>query len=251
MTRAGRERSRSSPGSEPGKDNSGPETGEHEAAGFRPTLPRPPVGDRWIGTRELPGYRAGSLVVKLADLPGVDAEHLYCDLMLLDAQGRTEDTLSGPCRAVDRRAPLEDRSAFVRVVAELLRHAVDDERGIAPLGPVLAHIREHGVQPPRLAAAALLLDSACSEQALIASLTGVLALSLGEEEAHAVLCGVVEHLARSRGFAGDIHAVNEAGLPAQVAAVVNTLGRAHARRYLREVTDFELLPRPEMFGLFP
>lgn len=249
MTSTGREKSRSSPGAEPGADTSGPDPGDHDAAGFRPLLPRPPAGDRWIGTRELPGYRTGLLVVKLADLPGVDAEHLYCDLMLLDAQGRTDDTLSGPCRAIDRRAPLDDRSAFVRVVAELLRHAVDDERGIAPLGPVLVHIREHGIQIPKLAAAALLLDNACSEEALVASLTSVLALSLGEEEAHAVLCGVVEHLARSRGFVGDIHAVNEAGLTAQVAAVVSTLGRQHARRYLREVTDFDLLPRPEMFGL--
>ena len=33
--------------------------------------------DGWVGTRELPGYRAGPVVVKLADLPMVDAEHLY------------------------------------------------------------------------------------------------------------------------------------------------------------------------------
>jgi hypothetical protein len=249
MTRPGRHLSQHAPGAEPGPASAGRESGEHDAAGFRPALPRPPAGDRWIGTREQPGYRAGSIVVKLADLPGVDARHLYCDLLLLDAKGRTDDTLSGPCFCIDREAPLDDRSAFVRVVAELLRHAADDERGIALLGPVLAHVRSHGIEPAKLAAAALMLDAVCSEQALIDSLTGVLGLSLGEEEAHAVLCGVVEHLARSRGFDGDIHAVNEAGLPAQVAAVVRTVGRQRARRYLREVTLFELLPRAEMFGL--
>jgi hypothetical protein len=234
---------------EPGSAVVHAESGERDAVGLWPVSSRPAAADGWIGTREQPGYRAGSIVVKLADLPGVDAKHLYCDLMLLDARGRTDETLSGPCRSIDRNKPLEDRSAFVRVVSELLRHAADDERGIALLGPVLAHIREHGIGPTKLAAAAALLDNACSEQALIDSLTGVLALSLGEEEAHAVLCGVVEHLARSRGFEGDVHAVNEAGLPAQVAAVVRSLGRQQARRYLREVTDFELLPRPEMFGL--
>ena len=41
--------------------------------------------DGWLGTRELPGYRAGRVVAKLDDLPAIDPDHLYFDLLLLDA----------------------------------------------------------------------------------------------------------------------------------------------------------------------
>jgi hypothetical protein len=139
--------------------------------------------DGWVGTRELPGYRAGAVVVRLSDLPGVDATHLYFDLLLLDESGRTEETHSGPCPSLRRDQPLDQRSRFVRVVAELLRHAPDPERGLAGLGAALTFIRENGVDGPQLAAAAQRIDAGCSEPALVASLCHVLTLSFGEHDA--------------------------------------------------------------------
>ena len=35
----------------------------------------------------------------------------------------------------------------------------------------------------------------------------------------------------------------------QIEYVVRVMGKARARHYLRHVTDFALVPRPEMFGL--
>lgn len=67
----------------------------YRGAGLRYFLPDPGAEssrDGWLGTPELPGFRAGQIVVKLADLPGVDAEHLYFDLLLLDADGRIDDS---------------------------------------------------------------------------------------------------------------------------------------------------------------
>ena len=39
------------------------------------------------------------------------------------------------------------------------------------------------------------------------------------------------------------------GLESQVAYVVRTIGKTRARQYLRELTDFEMVPRAEMFGV--
>jgi len=61
--------------------------------------------DGWLGTRELPGYRAGNVVAKLADLPQVDPDHLYFDLLLLDAKGQLRDNHSGPCHALPSGLP--------------------------------------------------------------------------------------------------------------------------------------------------
>jgi hypothetical protein len=221
------------------------------------------LGDGWLGTRELPGYRAGCVVVKLDDLPEVAPDHLYFDLLLLDGSGQAQQTHSGPCQALAREEPLDERSRFVRVVAELVRHAPSDERGLTAIAPALDFIREGGIEPGRLVTAAQLLDNVCSNTAVAASLHHVLELSLGEEEARRALSDVVAKLARGSGAdfwtpataaeaAGldeHVDAINSAGLPEQVSYVVQAVGKARARRYLREATAFELVPRADMFGV--
>jgi hypothetical protein len=197
--------------------------------------------DGWIGTRELPGYRAGAVVVRLSDLPGVDAAHLYFDLLLLDESGRTEETHSGPCPCLRRDQPLDQRSRFVRVVAELLRHAPDPERGLAGLGAALTFIRENGVEGPQLAAAAQRIDAGSSEAALVASLCHVLTLSFGEQDAGASLGPVLSQVAPGVSTSGE--------LEEQVRLLVRCVGKAQARRRLREATDFELLPSPDLLGV--
>ncbi|MFT3954405.1 MAG: hypothetical protein QM722_08460 [Piscinibacter sp.] len=203
---------------------------------------RPPdAHEGWIGTRELPGYRAGAVIVRLADLPGVDPAHLYLDVLRLGDSGRTEETQSGPCRGLRRDLPLEARSRFVRVVAELLRHAPDAERGLAGLGPALAALRENGIEGGQLTLAVQQLDAACSEPALVAGLVHVLLLSLGEEDAIASLDGLLARLAPQAPLAGET-------LADRVGLLVRCVGRAQARRRLREATDFDLLPTPELLG---
>lgn len=219
-----------------------------------PTSPKRPPSDGWLGTLELPGYRAGPVVARLDELPGVDPDHLYFDLLLLDGSGRTEDYHSGACRALARRQSIDQRSRFVRLAAELVRHAAGEDRDLPALGQALTFIRERGVETERLITAAQLLDNMCSEHAVAASLQHLLELSLGAEEAALAMCDVVKDLARRVGTeTADIQrqarAINAGGLPEQVSYVVRTVGKARARHYLREVTDFELVPRPDMFGL--
>jgi hypothetical protein len=224
--------------------------------------------DGWVGTRELPGYRAGCVVVKLDDLPEVCPEHLYFDLLLLDGGGQPQQTHSGPCPALPRAEPLDQRSRFVRVVAELVRHAPCEDRGLTAIAPVLDFIREGGIAPDRLFTAAQLLDNVCGESAVVASLNQVLKLSLGEEEAQRALSDVVARLARSSGrvaaelgqgttvdlpAAPDadprVEAINDGGLSVQLSYVVRAVGKSRVRRYLREATTFDLVPRPDMFGV--
>jgi hypothetical protein len=231
-------------------------------------LPRRLPTDGWVGTRELPGYRAGCVVVKLDDLPEVDPDHLYFDLLLLDGGGRPQQTHSGPCPALARAEPLEQRSRFVRVVAELVRHAPCEDRGLTAIAPALDFIRESGIEAERLATAAQLLDNVCSERAVVASLNQVLELSLGEEEAQRALSDVVVKLVRnprqvaaapepgtpgerpaSTDEADPAEAINDGGLSVQLSYVVHAVGKARARRYLREATTFDLVPRPDMFGV--
>jgi hypothetical protein len=235
-------------------------------------LPRRLPTDGWVGTRELPGYRAGCVVVKLDDLPEVDPDHLYFDLLLLDGGGRPQQTHSGPCQALARAEPLDHRSRFVRVVAELVRHAPCEDRGLTAIAPALDFIREGGIEPERLATAVQLLDNVCTESAVVASLNQVLELSLGEEEAHRALSDVVVKLVRDSGWVSaepeqdppaaplpvpfdpsDLHervsAINDGGLAVQVSYVVHAVGKTRARRYLRDATAFELVPRPDMFGV--
>lgn len=213
-----------------------------------------PSTDGWLGTLELPGYRAGPVVARLEELPDVDPDHLYFDLLLLDAGGRTEDYHSGACRALARRQSIDQRSRFVRLAAELVRHAAGEDRDLTVLGQALSFIRERGVETERLITAAQLLDNVCSEQAVTASLHHLLELSLGADEATLVMSDVVKDLVRRTGAeAADTRRqardINAAGLAQQVSYVVRTVGKARARHYLREATDFELVPRPDMFGL--
>jgi hypothetical protein len=233
---------------------------------LRPLLPHGLPTDGWLGTRELPGYRAGNVVAKLDDLPQVDSRHLYFDLLLLDAAGRTQDNHSGPCYALSRQQSLDERSRFVRVVAELVRHAPSDARGLAAISQVLTFIRERGVEVDRLIAAAQLLDEVCSERAVAESLNHVLELSLGEEEARRTMSDVVVDLAHTSGFAPldaeapsvpgpdsdfdvRLSGINNSGLAEQVSYVVRIVGKARARHFLREATDFAMVPKPDMFGV--
>ena len=197
--------------------------------------------DGWLGTRELPGYRAGAVIVRLADLPGVDRDHLYLDVLRLGDDGQIDETVSGTCPALPRGQTLDTRSRFVRVVAELLRHASDPRGRLTGLGSAIAMLRERGVEGPQLMATAQQLDAACSEDALAASLSHMLVLSLGEDEALVTLDALLARLL-PRAQAGN-------SLHEQVGLLVRRIGRAQARRRLREATDFDLLPTAELLGL--
>jgi len=235
------------------------------SSGFGVAAP-PASSDGWIGTKELPGYRAGNIVAKLEELPAVGEHHLYFDLLLLDPVGHTEDNHSGRCYAIGHDPTLEQRSCFVRLVAELLRHASYEPHGLSPLSRALLYIREHGVGADRLGAAAQMLDDACSARTVTASLAHLLRLSLGEDDARLAMCGVVDKLAittgfdevdlshgsliaASRAFQRRINGINHGGLIQQMAYVVRMVGKGRARRYLRDATDFDMVPSPEMFGL--
>src|SRR5450631_4085147 len=118
---------------------------------LRWAAPQPPSSDCWLGTREFPGYRAGNVVARLNDfndfnaLPEVYPEHCSFHAVLLGANGQLQDSHSGPCYATARQRPPHVRSSFVRVVAELLRHAPSEKRGFSTFGQALTFIREQGV----------------------------------------------------------------------------------------------------------
>lgn len=225
---------------------------------------RPLPTDGWVGPPELPGYRAGNVVARLADLPSVYPDHLYFHLLLLDDVGRLQDDHSGPCYALPRRQPADERSRFVRVVAELLRHSPSEDRGLSALGQALTVIRQLGVDADRLILAAQLLDDVSSERAVVLSLIQMLELSLGADEAPNVMGDVVAGLAHRSALQTldaqgrrrpvvdvDRHIlqVNGGGLDAQVSFVVHTVGKAQARRHLRDAIHFALVPTPELFGV--
>ena len=220
--------------------------------------------DGWLGTRELPGYRAGNVVARLSDLPSVDPEHLYFNLLLLGADGQLQDLYCGPCQSVNRQQTIDDRSRYVRVVAELVRHAPSDDRGLSAIGQALGFVRERGILGDRLLLAAQLLDDASSEAAVAANLLHLLTLSVGADEARREIDSVVADLTHSPTAAPqsttgsgqacdrpDAHAVpaGHAGLSAQVAWVVHRLGKDKARRYLREKIDLALVPDPGLLGV--
>jgi hypothetical protein len=222
-------------------------------------------GDGWLGAREFPGYRAGNVVARLDDLPEVYPDHLYFHVVLLDPDGHFQDNHSGPCYALARGDSPDERSRFVRVVAELVRHAPSEDRGLTAIGQALTFIRERGVETERLRLAAQLLDGVCTESAVVASLVDLLELTLGPEEAQRSLCDIVADVARRSGLGalagreGDgafpadldqaVARINDRGLAAQVGFVAATVGKAHVRRYLRKAIDFELVPQPHMLGL--
>jgi hypothetical protein len=210
-------------------------------------LRRPSV-DGWLGTPELPGYRAFNVVARLHDLPKVDPDHLYFDLLLLDDNGRIQDNHSGPCPALGRDQPLEDRARFVRVVAELVRHTSVDAVGLAAAGPALRFIRERGVETPSVVVATQMLDAAFSEAAVVESLIDTLELSLGAEEAERALRDIVARLAQLS-IHGPFVAHDSLGLAAQVWFIVRALGKARARLHLRRAIDFDLVVSAQMFGV--
>ena len=220
--------------------------------------------DGWLGTRELPGHRAGNVVARLSDLPSLDPEHLTFNLLLLDADGQLQDSHSGPCPSVHRHLTIDDRSRYVRVVAELVRHAPSDDRGLSAIGQALSFVRERGIELDRLMLAAQLLDEASSDQALVANLVHLLTLSLGTDEARREIDAVVAQLASSAvpacqralgnglapdGAVADKVPPGHAGLQAQVAWLVQRLGKAKARRFLRDKIDLALVPAPDLLGV--
>lgn len=222
------------------------------------------IHDGWLGTPELPGYRAGNVVARLSDLPDVDADHLYFNLLLLDADGQLQDLHSGPCPTMHRQLAIADRSRYVRVVAELVRHAPSDDRGLSALGPALNFLRERGIQGDRLMLAAQLLDDTSSDAAVVANLVHLLTLSLGADEARREIDAVLDQLpsasssAAPRAQGRNVAAVGPAtdpvppgpaGLTVQVTRLVQRLGKAKARRYLRSHIDLALVPDPHSLGV--
>ena len=208
----------------------------------------PPASDGWLGTPELPGYRAGNVVARLSDLPAVDAEHLYFTLLLLDADGQLQDLHSGPCPAMHRRMAMEARSRYVRVVAELVRHAPSDDRGLSAMAPALNFLRERGIQGDRLLLAAQLLDEASSERAVAAGLVHVLTLSLGADEARREIDLALDRLPGGTHPGVGVPA-GAAGLAAQVARLVQRLGKSKTRRLLRGQIGLDLVPDPDLLGV--
>ncbi|MEJ8821581.1 hypothetical protein WKW80_05970 [Variovorax humicola] len=220
--------------------------------------------DGWLGTPEFPGYRANNVVARLDDEPQVDPKHLYFHLLLLDASGQLQDNHSGPCLALARQQSLPERIRFVRVVAELVRFAPCEDRGLSAIGQALTLVREAGVDRGCLVVAAQVLDNVCSEEAVVASLVQLLKLSLGEEDARRVISGVAGSLARRSDIDATLAAgvewttaegcssadlSRESNLHAQMFHIVRTVGKSHARRYLRELVGSDLVPLPKMLGV--
>jgi len=221
--------------------------------------------DGWLGTPDLPGYRAGDVVAKLNDLPDVDAQHLYFELLLLDADGQFRDNHSGPCFALAKSRSIHDRYRFVRVVAELVRHISMDGRGLAAIGQALTVIRERGIESAGLVLAAQMIDKVCEENVVVASLIHLLELSMGSDQAPRAMSSVVADLARESGFGAldvddsqeplgtdlerGVGHINGSGLEAQVSYVVRTVSKTHARHYLRRVTDCDLIPTADLLGV--
>ena len=236
----------------------------HNNSTFPWTAAQRPATDGWLGTSEFPGYRAGNVVARLNDLSAVYPEHVYFHVALLDAVGQLQDSHSGPCYAIARQKPPRERSSFVRVVAELLRHAPNEERGFSALGQALTFIREQGVDIDHVRLAAQMLDDMSSEGAVVASLNDLLELSLGRDEALRSMRTVVADLASESGWGAlgimelqeprvdtvdGAPLINDWGLTSQVSFVVATVGKARARRYLRTAIDFDLVPTPWMLGM--
>lgn len=212
------------------------------------SVPPPASSDGWLGTPELPGYRAGNVVARLSDLPAVDPDHLYFNLLLLGADGQLQDLHSGPCPPMRRHLTLDERSRYVRVVAELVRHAPSADRGLSAMGSALDFVRERGIQGDRLLLAAQLLDEASSDAAVVANLVHLLNLSLGADEARREVTQVAAQLSAGLPATGALP-LAAAGLVAQVAWLVQCVGKAKARRYLRDKIDLALVPAPDLLGV--
>ena len=172
---------------------------------------------------------------------------LVCDTLLLDADDRACDALHGSCASLPLDARPEQRSTFVCLGAELLRHAFPVAMRIGAIEPVVSQLRDQGVGRAPLMAAARLLDMASSEEAVVDSLSDMLVRSLGAEEARPALDHFVARLIRSRLVSPALRAAPEASLPEQLLLLVNGLGKYRARHVLRIGSDFDLVPRIEMY----
>ncbi|MDM0050451.1 hypothetical protein [Variovorax sp. J22R115] len=109
-----------------------------------------------------------------------------------------------------------------------------------------------------------MLDNACSEEAVIASLIQLLKLSMSMHDARRAIFDVAAGLARrsdfdATGAAGlgvptaDVCSKsarpNDTSLHAQMSFIVHAVGKAHARRYLQGLMASELVPLPHMLGV--
>ena len=203
--------------------------------------------DGWMGTPQFPGYRAGSVIVRLSYLPQVAQQQLYLDVLLLDRNGRTCEALSGACSSLGIAASPDARSRFVCLIAELLRHAGDDERRFGAIAPAVAQLRELGVERAPLMAAAKVLDVACSEACVIDSLADMLEHSLGEDDAQRTAAEILDRLVRTRVIHAGGPADGSLALKEQLAALVRGLGKHRIRHVLRMSTMFDLVPQVEMY----
>lgn len=221
------------------------------------TAPPARVADGWLGTPELPGYRLGQVVVRLADLPQVGPDHLYFHLLWLGDDGQLRDDHSGLCEALPRSSSVEQRSHFVRVVCELVHHAPAHDQGLVAMGQALTHIRRFGIEGERLMLAAQLLDAAASEAAVVASLADLLTRALGSDAALLETQAVLQQHRLRTADPAPVPAPDpsptdqvgdEAALLQPLTELLRQVGKARLRRCLSEATDLPLLPQADPLG---
>lgn len=200
--------------------------------------------DGWLGTPAFPGYRAGRIVVRLTQLPHQAAGELTLDVLLLDDAGRTSEATSGACTCLG--ANPDDRSRFVCIGAELLRHAGNEPGRFGAITAAVAMLREQGVGRAVLMSAARQLDLACSEATLVHSLADMLERCLGEEDARDTVADVLARLLRTHVIAAPLTIPPCADLSELLHLLVQGLGKHRARHVLRMATFFDLVPSLEM-----
>ncbi len=216
-------------------------------APWRQTRQRDDASDGWLGTPAFPGYRAGRIVGRLAHLPHLAPGQLYLDVLLLDAAGRTSEAVSGACACLSADASEDERSRFVCVSAELLRHAGNEAGRFSAIAAAVAMLREQGVDRAVLMSAARLLDLACSDATLVHSLADMLERSLGEDEARDSVADVLARLLRTHVIAAPMTLPDDAELPELLHLLIQGVGKHRARHLLRMGTDFDLVPSLEMY----
>ena len=79
---------------------------------------------------------------------------------------------------------------------------------------------------------------------------GEVVADLARTTGFAALDGVTEaSLPDANDLPGRIGWINRGGLSRQLDYIVRTVGKSRVRRYVRKVTDFEMVPTPGMFGV--
>lgn len=216
-------------------------------APWRQARHRDDESDGWLGTPAFPGYRAGRIVARLAHLPDLASGQLYLDVLVLDADGRTSEAVSGACACLSADAPDDERSRFVCISAELLRHAGHETGRFSAIAAAVAMLREQGVGRAVLMSAARLLDLACSETTLVHSLADMLERCLGEDEARHSVADVLTRLLRTHVIALPMTISDSAELHELLHLLIQGVGKHRARHLLRMGTDFDLVPALEMY----